>query len=313
MAVTLSINVGSIDAALASFDVIKILRSTTGVGGVYGPITAISPVAATLTAPTAGNYTVVSQTLQFIIDQGAQINHIFTGVDPLTAAQVASQLNTAAGETIAFDDSGTLRFTSNNTGLASRIEIVGGAGADAFGWVAGDRDVGEAAHIQLVADQSIYGFTDDDGLSSYFYKAVFFNTLNGLSSAESPPFQGDAGTVVDASTLSTAKVDLINFSGRALAQQQITFYGVDEAFQVGDFQLSLTRRPETIVTDNTGHAEIPLIKGSTVKVVFVGTTLIRELVVPNTPEFDLMAVLGAAPDPLKIVDIVFPAAPRRTL
>jgi len=315
MAVTLTINVGNIEAALASYDVIKIKRSTTGYAGVYSDITAVTPQAATLTAPAAGNYDVAGKTLQFIIDQQAQVDHIFAGVPgtPLTAAQVADQLNTAFGTTVAYDDAGTLVFISATTGTASRVEIVGGGAAADFGWSGGERDIGEAAHIQLVAGQSLYSFTDHDGESSYYYKAQFLNTSNNLTSAESTPFQGDAGTVVGSDKLAVAKVDLIDGRGLALPEQEITFYGVDQQLQVEGFKLTLNRKPITIITDNTGHAEVPLVKGSKWKVVFEGTSFIREFTVPDEPSFDLLSLLGAAPDPFKIVEVQFPAAIRRTL
>jgi hypothetical protein len=315
MAVTLTINVGNIESALASYDVIKIKRSTTGINGTYSDITAVTPQAATLTAPTAGNYDVVAKTLQFIIDQEAQVDHTFTGVvgTPLTAAQVASQLNAAFGDTVAYDDSGTLRFTSATTGTASRVEIVGGGAVTDFGWTDGDRDIGEAAHVQLVAGQSLYSFTDHDGTSSYYYKAQFLNTTNSLTSAESSAFQGDAGTVVGSDKLSMTKVDLIDGRGIALADQEITFYGVDQQLQVEGFKLTLTRQPITITTDSSGHAEVPLVRGSTWKVIFEGTSFIREFTVPDAVDFDLLSLLGAAPDPFRIVELQFPAAIRRTL
>lgn len=320
MAVTLTINVGNIDSALASYDVIKIKRSTSSVSGTYDDITDITPVAAELVAPDSGLYDVVSKTLQLVIDQDSQVDILFADPpsppvagDPLTAAQVATQIDAAVGQAVAFDDAGVLQLTSTNTGLASQVKIVGGAAAAEFGWVAGDRDVGEEAHIQLVAGQSIYSFTDDDGESDYFYKAQYLNTSNSLTSAESSPFQGDAGTVVDPSNLSVARVDLVDGTGVALPDQEITFYGADQSFQVDGFQIALTRRPITIVTDNTGHAETSLVIGTRWKVIFEGTSFIREFVVPSTPTFDLLSLLGAAPDPFKIVEVQFPAALRRTL
>jgi hypothetical protein len=153
MAVTLTVNVGNVESALASFDVIKLKRSTTGVSGVYSDITDITPVAAKLLASGPEYYDVVSKTLQLVIDHDPQVDIIFTDPpsppqagDPLTAAQVAAQINTAVGQTVAFDDAGNLRLTSTNTGLASQVKIVGGGAAVEFGWTAGDRDVG---HLQL--------------------------------------------------------------------------------------------------------------------------------------------------------------------
>jgi hypothetical protein len=313
MAVTLSINVSNIAAAMASFNVIRIKRSTTGLNGTYNNLTDISPKPAVLQPPLPSPYNVSAKTLQIIRDSHPQVNIIFTGTDPLSAAQLVPQFNTALGAVVASEVLGQLVLTSTIVGTASKLTIVGGMAAPVFGWADGTKDVGEEAHIQLVAEQAYYSFTDNDGESTYYYKAQFLNTTNGLTSADSPAFQGDAGTLVDASNLSVAKVDLIDGRGLALADQEITFYGVNETFAIQGFQIALTRKPITIITDNGGHAEVPLVKGTRWKVVFEGTSFIREFVVPTSSTFDLLALLATAPDPFKIVEVQFPAAPRRTI
>jgi len=313
MAVTLSINVSNIASAMASFNVIKIKRSISGIGGPYVDITALTPQPAKLLPTIPSPYNVSAKTLQMILDSYPQVNMIFTGTDPLSAAQLVSQFNTALGHTVAAEVGGELVLTSETVGTASKLTIVGGMAAAEFGWVAGTKDIGEEAHIQLVAEQNLYSFTDNDGESSYYYKAQFLNTSNNLTSADSDPFQGDAGTLVSASNLAVAKVDLIDGRGLALPDQEITFYGVNEAFAIEGFQIALTRRPITIVTNNSGHAEVPLVKGTKWKVVFEGTSFVREFVVPNASTFDLLALLATAPDPFKIVEVQFPAAPRRTI
>lgn len=313
MAVTLSISVSDITVALASFNVIKILRSTTGVGGTYTSLTDLTPQPARLQPPNPSPYNVVSKTLTVIRDSHAQVSIIFTGIDPLSAAQLVPQFNAALGAVVAAEVLGQLHLTSTIVGTASKLKIVGGMAAPVFGWADGTKDIGEEAHIQLMAGQSLYSFTDNDGEATYYYRAQFLNTTTGLTSAESSPFRGDAGTLVDASNLSIAKVDLIDGSGVALPNQEITFYGVNEVFSIQGFQIALTRKPITITTDNGGHAEVPLVKGTKWKVVFEGTSFIREFVVPTTSTFDLLALLATAPDPFKIVEVQFPAAPRRTI
>jgi hypothetical protein len=313
MAVTLSINVSNIDAAMASFNVIKVKRSIAGIGGPYTDITALTPQPATLAPPLPSPYNVVSKTLQIVRDSEPQVDIVFTGVDPLSAAQLVPQFNTALGATVAAEVLGELVLTSTLVGTASKLKIVNGAAATEFGWAANTKDIGEEAHIQLVAGQTIYSFTDNDGEASYYYVAQFLNTSNNLTSADSSPFQGDAGTLVNASNLAVATVDLIDGRGTALQDQEITFYGVNEVFDVETYQIVLTRKPITIITDTSGHAEVPLVKGSRWKVVFEGTSFVREFVVPTTSPFNLLTILAAAPDPFTIAEPQFPAAPRRTL
>jgi hypothetical protein len=313
MATKLTISVTGINDVLASFDVIRIKRSITGDGGPYELITDLTSTPATLTAPLSGNYNVVNKTLSLIVDQGGQIDVLFTGTDPLTVPQVVDQINTAVGESIASDVSNTLVLTSTNTGTASVIEIVGGGAAVEFGWSGGERDIGEDPHIVMQPDVSVYSYTDEDGDSDYFYVAQFFNTANNLQSNDSAPFQGGAATLVSASNLSTVKVDLVDGAGVAIPDQEISFYPTYELHSVEGFQVALNRAPITIKTDNAGHAEKSLVRGARFKVVFEGTTVIREIVIPDAPETDLLAEMGLAPDPFDIETPNFPFAIRRTL
>lgn len=311
--VTLRISVSDPDATISAFDAIQVLRSRTTADGPYELTTANVPAAAKLLAPDPGLYTVVGKTLGLLIDDDAQLDVVFTGTDPLTAAQVAAQINTAAGKTIAADAAGFLELTSTNPGSGSVVEIAAGSAASAFGWVAGDRASGKDAHITLEADRTLYEYVDNDGGSNFFYKTQFVNTTTGQVSTESEPFLGGPGTILPASDLSIAKIDLVDAKGIAVPDQEITFYSVHEPLTVSGFTVALQRAPVTAVTNNQGHAEIPLVRGLKVRAVFEGTSVIREFTVPDVDEFDLLSVLGSAPDPFKIVEIQFPAAPRRTL
>jgi len=309
----LVINVDDIDVVIGSFNVIRIKRSVTDENGPFELLTANAPAAASLTAPTAGNYTVAGKQLQFEYDIDSEVDITFTGVAPLTAAMLASQINAAAGETVAYDDSGTLRLTSPTTGTASRMEIIGGDSLTDFGWTAGDRDIGEDAHVALIEGQALYDYTDKDGSSTYWYRAQYYSTITGLASQDGPPFQGTPGTVVPASNLSKAVVQLADGAGIAIRGQKITFYSSQELIEVDGFTLGLQRAPiATIETDSVGEAEIVLVRGMKVKVVFEGTSVIREFIVPDVDEFNLLTEISTAPDPFDITELPFNLAIRRT-
>lgn len=312
MAIRLSISVSEVNDVLLSFDVIRVKRSTSGIVGPYILITANSPEPAELIATVAGNYSIVSESLSLLIDQDALFTVVFTGTDPLTAAQVATQINDEAGKTIAFDDSGTLRLTSTTNGTGSKVEVAGGTAATDFGWT-DDKVIGKDLHVDLEPDITSYFFTDKDGEAAFFYKTQFFNTTTLLESTDSPAFQGDTTTQISAANLSTAKVDLVGIDGIALVDQEISFYSQNTFLEVEGFQVGLGNPALTITTDNSGHAEVDLVRGALVKVAFQGTSVIREFTVPDAAEFDLLALLASAPDPFKIVDIQFPEAPRRSL
>lgn len=312
-ATTLNISVSSIDQVLLNFNVLRIKRSTTGVDGTYTLLTADAPAPATLTAANTGNYDVAGKTLKILVDQNPQVDILFTGLSPLTVPQVVDQINTALGDTIASDVGNALVLTSTTNGTGSKIELLDGSANATFGLSDGDRDIGEEAHVLLQAGVPAYTFIDKDGESGYFYKAQFYHTATNLESNDSSPFEGDVGTLISASSLSTAKVDLVDARGIAVEGQEISFYPYHDPVEVEGYQVALTRAPIIIRTNNAGHAEVTLVRGLRVKVVFEGTSLIRDITIPDAAEFNLMSEMGAVPDPFDVAEPNFPQAFRRTL
>lgn len=312
-AVNLTISVVGVDQVLLSFNVIRVKRSIDGVDGTYNLISANTPQPATLTAPNPGNYSVSAKFLKLFINSDPLLEVQFTGTDPLTAAQVADQINTEAGKVIAYDDAGTLRLTSDVDGTGSKVEIDSGGSVPIFGWTDGDKDNGEDAHIAMISGQPTYTFVDKDGDSDFFYKAQFYNTSNALESNDSAPFQGATSTLVSAGELSRVKVDLVDGRGVAVEGQEITFYPQHEPLEVEGFQVALQRAPVTITTDNSGHAEVSLVRGLKVKVVFEGTSIIRDITIPDEAETNLLQELANVADPYDIATPRFPWAIRRTV
>lgn len=313
MSMKLTISVPDLPSVMSSFDVIRVKRSVDGEEGQYELLTALTPQAASILAGLSENYAVAGKTFELKVDFGDASTVDFVGTAPLDADGVATQINDALGGAVAVDSLGFLELVSPTTGTGSKVKIVGGTALGDLGFTAGDEDYGEDAHIPLQSGMSLYDYTDSSGEGSYYYKAQFYNTATGLSSVDSSPFKGEPGTVVGIENLSIAKVDLIDGRGVALPDQEITFYGMDQQLQVDGFKMTLTRKPITIVTDNSGHAEVSLVRGSKWKVVFEGTSFIREFVVPGTDDFDLLSVLGSAPDPFNVSEPQFPPAIRRTL
>jgi len=310
--VNLRIFVSDIAGVLGSYNVIRVRRSITGDSGPWSELTAAAPTAATLLAPTTGNYDVVGKTLTLKIDSGVDTDVVFTGVGQLTTAQVVNQVNAVIAG-IASDDGNALRLTSTLLGTQSKVEIVGGGAVADFGWSDGDRDIGEEVYELLVAGTTVYYFTDNDGEPDYYYQAAFYHTTTGLISAWSDPFLGDTGSVIDAANLSIGTVDLVDASGVSVEGQEITFYSQHEPIQVQGYQVALLRSPITITTNTSGHAEISLVRGLKVKVVFEGTSLIRDITIPDAATFDLLDLLANATDPHDVVEPLYPDAIRRTL
>ena len=311
--VRLSISVEDILSVMATFHSMRVKRSTTGLSGAYNLITADVPGKAVLVAPAAGPYAVAGMLLQITRDSHPVADVTFPGLAPLTTTQAADYINSALGVMIASDQNNHLQLESTITGTASKIRISGGGSVPFFGWTVGDRDIGEDAHIPLVSPITMYEYVDNDGEPLYYYKVQYYNASSGLVSNDSSPFQGAVSTMVGVDKLSVCYVDLVNASGVAVSNQEVTFYSVHEPLVVEGFDVALVRSPVVMLTDTLGHAEVRLVRGLKMRVVFEGTSVIREFVVPDAPSFDLLQLIGTAPDPFRIKVVNFPEAPRRTI
>jgi len=107
-------------------------------------------------------------------------------------------------------------------------------------------------------------------------------------------------SVLDVGDLSRWTVDLVDGEGIPLAGQVISFFGVGELLRVGSYEIGLGRSPVSATTNSAGHAEGTLARGLKVRVVFTGTSLIREIEIPDTETFDLLALIGTASDPMTV-------------
>lgn len=310
--VPLNIFTANIDTVMLDFSSIKVFKSVTGEDGALIDLTADTPSPAILPA-IVGNYEVAGLTLSISVDLLSQVDILFTGTGVLTPAQVADQINIALGKSVASDTGTSLLLTSTTTGTGSKILINGGSAAALFGWSEGDYDGGEESRVILIAGQQNYTFLDKDGDSSHLYKVQYYNASTGLSSGLSEFFNGGVSTLVPAENLSVATIDLVDGQGVAVADQAIYLYPQREILSVSGYQVALSKDPIKMITNNAGHAEISLVRGLKLRVVIEGTSVIREIVVPDADEFDLLETISTGYDPFSITRLPFNAALRRSI
>lgn len=312
---TLTIFVDDIDAALASFDSMRVQRAEDEAGP-WTELTADGAQAAVLLGTEDSPFSVAGKTMQLQVDSGNLHDIVFTGVDPLTVDQVADQIN-AVESGVASDLAGKLNLESTLTGTQSKLYLPGGGALTDLGFTAGDRDIGEEDYIDLVPGESNYNFYDRDGTGtgdqSFFYRVAFYNQATGLTSEWSEPFEAEPGTVISAAQLSIGTIDLVDAQGVSQPDHRITFYPIQEPLQVEGFHVALMRSPVTVVTNNSGHAEVTLVRGLRVKMVIEGTAYVREFVVPDQATFNVLEIAATAPDPFNPVEPDYPYAIRRTL
>lgn len=311
MAIQLDIFVADPTTILIDFNVIQVSRSITGSSGPYTIITALTAKKAEFTSTTEAPFLVSGNTLFFKLD-GVQKDVTFTGsVGGLTAAEVVSQINTKVGATVASVSGQKVKLSSTASGTVSSVEITGGSAAAAFGWTTASRDVGEDAHIPIVSGTTLYKYTDQEGKDGNWYTVSYLHTTTGAQSQTSAPFQG-TGTFIGDASLSTAVVDLVDGRGLPVQDQEISIYPVHDPLKVGAYYVGMTRAPVVVKTDSAGHASVSLVRGMRAKVVFEGTSFIKEITIPDAASFDLLALMGTAPDPFSVVDPNYQSAIRRS-
>jgi len=311
MSTTLKLFVDDIASVMASYDVMRIRKSDSETGP-WTELTAATAQKASLLGTEDSPFSVSGQTLQLQLNRGLPENIVFSGIDPLSVDSVAAQIN-AVFTGLAEDSLGKLLLETDLDGTTARIDILTGSAAAVLGFVEGDYDVGEEPYVTLVLGQNEYYFYDRDGISGQYYQAAFYHQATGLTSQWSAVFQGEPGTVIDSSNLSIGSIDLVDGRGVSKAEQRITFYPLWQPLEIGGYQVAMARDPITIETNNSGHAEVALVRGLKVKAVFEETSFIREFTVPDAPTFNILEVMGASPDPFNPAEIEYPTAPRRTL
>lgn len=305
------------DLVLTQFDVTTIQRSVTSEVGPFTNLTEDVAEAATLLGTGVGPFNLSGLTLQVIFDEGSQDDITFTGVDPLSPNNVASQIDTAVGAAVAANESSQIRLTSTIPGTDSKVIIVGGdaSALTELGFTAAQKDIGADAHVPVVSGTSAYQFIDEDGIQGYWYRTIYKNTTSGALGTPGTAFQASPVSPLDPTSLSLCTIDLVDANGLAREGQKIVFYPISpvlESTTPPNIGIAIGRKPIIMTTDAAGHAETDLVRNLQVRVLFEGTSLIRDITVPDAASCDLLDLIGTAPDIFDVVVPNLPAAPRRT-
>lgn len=306
------IAVDDVNDVMESYDQIQVHRSVAGIGGSYVDITATSPTSGTVEGTNDAPFTLYGETLQVRVDDGATQNITIETADPVQIDPLVEELTEKiTGATITNGGTGNLKLTSDTTGTASSIEIVGGTGLTALGLTAA-KTTGADRRLTLQEDYTEFTFVDSGGETSYYYKIRFYNSLTGQTSDFSDPVPGAYESPIS-SDLITATIDLVELDGTPLGNTLITISNAldPDAFIVSSHGV-FGRRIE-FYTDASGHGETDLVMGSVVDVTISGTGITRKITVPSSGStFDLLTAIAAADDMFQIQTPEFPDAIRRS-
>lgn len=137
----------------------------------------------------------------------------------------------------------------------------------------------------------VYFYNDATGTDAFYYRVTVVDG-DGARSGPSVPFRASVDIA-----LALAKV--IGATGEPVRTTFIVS-GVG-AKVLADFLV--IGQTKTYETDAAGSVAIPMIRGARVVVAIDGTTVVRELDVPDESSFDLMHALTATPDMFTIQEL----------
>lgn len=308
------------------FDRLEVWRSRGTALGPYEPLHDTGAMPARLplnsedppdVAATGPSVPLNGKLLQLLVDERIPINVTFSGTDPMTFAQAASQITAQSQNYLtAYVVGAVLVVQTVEVGLKTSLRVSGGDAAPLLGLSTselGSLAFGRDARFVLTHGVEDYSLLDPNGSPEFFYEARFFNSQTFVVSQFSRPFQGRPLVGLPTSALCRCFVDLVDVNGEPATNQEVLVFGKFEGLQVGG--KTITGGSLKLLTDEAGHAETLIPRGLHISVAIGGTTLVRDLDVPTDPAVESINMMGPSGtnDVFTVQTPNIPYATRRSL
>jgi hypothetical protein len=282
------------------WDRLEVWRSQTTADGPYVPLHADtwrpatlplgSPIVAPSPPQTGAFVTIVGKDLHFLIDEKTPVDITFTGTDPLTLAQVATQIAAQSNQLLSsYVISGQVVVQTTQIGEIATLRCAGGEAAALLGFDTTSAAFGADSRIQLTVGKEQYSVLDANGAPQFFYKTRFYNSASSLFSDYSLPSQAVTIVGVSAANLVRCYVDLVGSMGAALGGQEILIGLVFTGAIVEG--KALVGGNTVLLTDVNGHAEMLIPRGQKITMAIGGTDLVRDITVPTDPNITSLNLL----------------------
>ena len=299
------------------YDRLEIWRSVLGESGPYEELSASSWKPAMFSSVPGANLNVSGKVLSFLVNEKIPVNITFTGTDPLTPAQVASQIvSKGLGYLNASVSSGNLLiWTVQDGGLAS-LRVIPGDAASLLSLPIAEPDClkfGQDPRPVLVPGLKTYEFNDYWSEPAYFYKTRFFNSLTGARSKFSETVSATRKLGVDPALVVTGFVQLLQADGRPGSLQEVVVYNVFNATRVAGGMI--VGSPQKLLTNSDGYVEFQVLRGLVFDVGVGGTSFVRKVTAPTDPsvlKFDVFDPEYGEDDNLTVQRANLPYADRKT-
>lgn len=305
--IKLDIVVNDLAEMLTLYNRIEVYRSITTSDGSYVELTDTAGPLPAILDGTADTWGVLSGgTLSFTVDGDADpVVVVLPVLNPMPLSAIISAINAEMDDIASEVPTGTnrLRLTSPTEGTGSSILVVAGAVATALG-LSTTKSNGKERKTRIVDPTTLYAFYDKDGADAYWYKTRFSNTENADVSDYSTPRQGNVDVIIPDAQLVVGSLTLVDGFGRPVVGRRIIVVPMTARAIPGTgawIVPGFDARAE-MVTNEAGFATGKFLRNQMYRVIIEGTSFIREFTTPNNgTAFDIMTIIGSAPDPFDIV------------
>lgn len=232
--------------------------------------------------------------LQLKLNEQDDIVITFTGVDPLTFSDVASQIQTQSATRLRsyVDEDSNLVIETVEPGTGAILRVVGGDAAPILRLPTTEPDslaYGRDARISLMAGKEKYLFNDIRGASTYYYRTRFYNSDQETWSEFSQPSPADQSIGISHENIVCGQLYMVKLDGKPLRNQLVRVFNRYKTQQV---ESRLVAGPELdSVSDMDGKVQFFLVRGSQVTVSIDGTDIVRDIEVPTDATVEVFNLL----------------------
>ena len=275
------------------FDSIEVWRSRDTESGPYEELTGPAWAGARLprtggdqpSSPQAGpDANVVGLMLELIINEQDLLEVTFSGSNPLTLAQAASQIQTASlGRLRSWVDmNGQLVVETTEPGTGATLRVIASDAASFLGLpltLPDSFSFGREARLMAMPGVETYTFRDKSGATNYFYKTRYSSKINNTASEFSQAYSAAQPLGVDPATVVVGYLDLIDSAGRPLTGIEVSLRSPFVGQLIADKLVAgqdLMKK-----TDVNGHVEFTLVRGQTYALAISGTNIAKQIVTPT--------------------------------
>lgn len=322
---SLTLDIRTTSDEMVGYDRLEVWRSKLGEGGPFEELSGPAWCGATLPvgagSPSSFNgplVNAVGKKLDIRVNQSCVITVTFTGTNPITYKECATQITAAAPNWLKayVDDKAKLVISTVPVGGKATLEILGGDAAPLLSLPLSSEFLATGFDPRPFVRPNVFSYVFQDYFwdKSYTYKTRFSNSLSGVHSEFSPPFLASDRSAVSPENIVIGYVKLYKPDGRASESEEVTVYNRYNAQILGDG--SVVGGPKLTLTDDNGYAEFPLLRGITVDVAIGGTNMMRTVEVPKDPSvlrFNLFDPKYGKDDNFAVQQASLPYAQRGTL